>query len=62
MAIPKKLEEVGYNQATVKMDVDALTRESMIRLFSLVDDAGQTLGEFDESYLDKMETNPGLNF
>ena len=61
MAIPKKLEEVGYNQATVKMDVDALTRESMIRLFSLVDDAGETLGEYDELYLEKMETNTGLN-
>jgi len=61
MAIPKKLEEVGYNQATVKMDVDALTRESMIRLFSLTDDAGNTLGEYDELYLEKMKTNPGLD-
>ena len=61
MAIPKNLEEVGFNQAIVKMDVDALTRESMIRLFSLVDDIGEPLGEYDESYLDKMETNPGLN-
>ena len=61
MAIPKKLEEVGFNQAIVKMDVDALTRESMIRLFSLVDDAGTKLGEYDELYLDKMETNTGLN-
>lgn len=61
MAIPKKLEEVGFNQAIVKMDVEALTRESMIRLFSLTDDAGETLGEYDELYLDKMKTNPGLD-
>jgi len=61
MAIPKKTEDVGYNQATVSMDVDALTREAMIRLFSLVDDVGEPLGEYDEAYLDKMETNTGLN-
>jgi len=61
MAIPKNLEEVGYNQAVVKMDVDALTRESMIRLFSLVDDAGNTLGEYDELYEEKAKTNTGLN-
>ena len=61
MVIPKNLEEVGYNQAVVNMDVDALTRESMIRLFSLVDDVGQTMGEYDEKYEEDAKTNTGLN-
>jgi predicted nucleic acid-binding Zn-ribbon protein len=62
MAIPINLEEVGYNQATVKMDVDALTRESMIRLFNLTDDNGNKLGEYDEKYDDLKKTNTGLDW
>ena len=61
MAIPKNLEEVGFNSAVVKMDVDALTRESMIRLFSLTDDSGGKLGDYDELYEEKAKTNTGLN-
>ena len=62
MSIPTNLEKVGYNEATVNMDVDAMVRESMIRLFSLVDDAGNKLDPYDEKYNEYAETNTGLDY
>lgn len=61
MAIPKNLEDVGYNQATLPMDVDAIVRESLIRIFNLTGDNGQPLDPYDEKYLDMMEQNSGLD-
>lgn len=50
--IPKNLVEVGYNDATVMMDVDALTRESMIKMFDLKDKNGNPMDSYDDAYFE----------
>jgi hypothetical protein len=50
--IPENLEEVGFNDATVMMDVDALTRESMIKMFDKKDTNGNPMDPYDDAYFE----------
>lgn len=63
MSIPKNLEEIGFNDATVKIDADALSREAMIRLFNVRNEANQLMDSYDEQYFEKGLPNtddPGM--
>lgn len=60
MIIPKNFEQVGYNDIMVDMDVDALTRESMIKLFGLIDTTGAEMDCYNDEYFVAAKTNTGL--
>ena len=48
--IPVDLIDVGFNDATVKLDVESLVRESMIKLFNVTNDSGNLLDPYDSAY------------
>ncbi len=50
--IPVDLIDVGFNDATVKLDVEALTRESMIKLFNVMDANGKLMDPYDDAYFE----------
>lgn len=51
MSIPINLEEIGFNEATVKIDIDALSRDAMIRLFNIRDEANQLMNKYSDDYI-----------